>query len=133
MKYTFAKLTLLISALGFTATNAHAWSTETSCKQKNGPVSVYVYDTHSGLKAHVFENRRKIANQKVEDSYITDGSGYSEQTRVIYKGGSVLDGGLNLRVIIDKPEAQDLVGTAHLTIRRQGRVSNILLQCDRHP
>ena len=135
MKATIKKLknTAIYLAFCGTALTAEAKHIETECQQENGLVRVEVRETSNGHKAFVYERGRQIASRMVSSQRVTDGQGYSEQTRIIYKGGKVLSGGLNLRVIIEKPEMVDVEGTAHLTIKRRGRTSNILMYCDKHP
>ena len=108
-------------------------SPELLCESENTDIAVEVIPTYRGYSAIVYEDGFVVIRQFVEAKKISDGEGTARQTRIIFRGGSVLDGGVNIRIITSKPAFPEVEGTGHITFKSNGRTRNTWLRCDLYP
>lgn len=116
-------LTLTVAALATTATTARAdtvstsatrYTVEAECSGGNKDVLILNWSGY-GLAMYVYQNGRLIKSGAATKSVIESSP---MMKRVSYAtGGSVVSGGVNLRIVARHTEFPELSGTGHVTMR----------------
>ena len=129
------KIAAIATLVSGVTTSVQAFAHEApliKCKStaEDSSIKVRVGFKHDRLFAKIKDGRHSIAKGPVDLEVLRDGEGYSEQTRLHFRSeATVAKGGFSIRIITDKPEAQDLEGIGHVTFRQGTRFRNAKIIC----
>jgi hypothetical protein len=122
MKNTIVILGVMIGSMGVFATTSMAHNgTELFCVGDSAKLAVYESGRNGQLIAEVFVNGRLAISKEVRQSV-----SYSSKLKMAtYRGGSVLRGGVNIRI----RKSGSSRGYGHVTFKYRGKTYNDLVDC----
>jgi len=111
---------------GLAATAAHADHETLIAKCSEGSLTAYVVGYDGWPALYVYSNGRQVAADWADEQLLEDSE---TVTLVGYSTGSIFNGGANLRLRVRDDRIPANEGSAHLTMRINGRLTNKLLAC----
>ena len=117
----------IILAIFFSSGVSFAGEVLWSCEGVNQSAAIRVTDSYWGLMAKGWVDGTSFVYKVGVDLLVDD-----VQVRETYfSHRSVRDGGINLRIIVDHSYNEETIGYGHLTMRVDGKMHNILVDCSR--